>query len=75
MLTQCKLYAQGPAITQSCAHFWELKIFFTDLISLKFPATDAKFDHLARADNKEVHTNSVGKKAERAEEPLALGLA
>lgn len=76
------MHAQGPrgrpfcfpTVTQPCAHY-RVKDFLTDLINLKCPATDAKFDHLPGADNKEAHINAVGQKAERAEEPLEKRLA
>lgn len=55
--------------------FQRVKDFLTDLINLKCPATDARFDHLARADNKEAYINSAGREAESAEELLARRLA
>lgn len=83
VLNQCKLGVhREPGATPSAslllpspAHVTELKDFLTDLINLKCPATDAKCDHLTGADNKEVHINAVGRKAERAEEPLEKRLA
>lgn len=55
--------------------FQGVKDFLTDLINLKCPAPDARFDHLAGADNKEAHINSAGREAESAEELLARRLA